>query len=152
MLYPKEDRVNSVLNFSCRTCSYTEPASTSCIMRNELQSKVGETAGVTQDVAHDPTVGAPPDTPVPSFCTMCGQEILCPLCGQETDNGFYLEAEDPESLMTEAMDLGEFDESEMDFEDPESSDPDTPTFSHIVHNDSEEKPSSSRETGHTNGP
>lgn len=120
-------------------------------MRNELQSKVGETAGVTQDVAHDPTVGAPPDIPIPSFCTMCGQEILCPLCGQETDNGFYLEAEDPESLMSEAMDLGEFDESEMDFEDPESSDPDTPTPSRMNYHDGENKPPIDRGNGNTNG-
>lgn len=32
---------------------------------------------MTQDVGADPTVG------LPDFCTLCGQEILCFLCGDE---------------------------------------------------------------------
>ncbi|KAK8152721.1 hypothetical protein BC567DRAFT_43333 [Phyllosticta citribraziliensis] len=34
---------------------------------------------------------------VPSFCTMCGQEIFCGMCGQETkDAGLFIEADDEE--------------------------------------------------------
>ena len=32
---------------------------------------------MTQDVGADPTVG------LPDFCTLCGQEILCFICGDE---------------------------------------------------------------------
>jgi DNA-directed RNA polymerase II subunit RPB9 len=34
---------------------------------------------------------------LPEMCTLCGQEILCPVCGGPTDAGVMLEAEDPES-------------------------------------------------------
>ena len=61
MLYPKEDQDAHKLQYTCRTCQYTEEAESSCIFRNELNTSAGETAGVTQDVASDPTVG--------SFCS-----------------------------------------------------------------------------------
>jgi DNA-directed RNA polymerase II subunit RPB9 len=56
MLYPKEDPENRQLLYTCRTCQYTEEAASSCVFRNVLNSASGETAGVTQDVASDPTV------------------------------------------------------------------------------------------------
>lgn len=56
MLYPKEDADAHQLQFTCRTCQYTEPAQSSCVFRNVLNNTSGETAGVTQDVASDPTV------------------------------------------------------------------------------------------------
>ncbi|EON64437.1 hypothetical protein W97_03668 [Coniosporium apollinis CBS 100218] len=90
LLYPQEDTENNKLMFACRSCRYSEPAHSNCVYRNELSSTVGETAGVTIDVASDPTVGEP----IPGFCTMCGSEIFCVKCGQETENGFYLEVED----------------------------------------------------------
>jgi DNA-directed RNA polymerase II subunit RPB9 len=75
-------------------------------MRHEIASTVGDTAGITQDVGQDPTVGLSDsfsDTslsgPLPDFCTMCGQEIFCEICGQETENGFYIEADDEESAL-----------------------------------------------------
>ena len=77
MLYPKEDRMSNTLMFACRTCQFSEPAVSSCVFRNTLYNTVGETAGVTQDVGADPTVG------IPDFCTLCGQEILCFICGDE---------------------------------------------------------------------
>ena len=58
MLYPREDETARKLMFTCRTCQYSEEAQTSCIYRNVLNNAVSETAGVTQDVASDPTVGA----------------------------------------------------------------------------------------------
>lgn len=78
MLYPKEDRNSNKLMFACRTCQFSEDAISSCVFRNNLYNTVGETAGVTQDVGSDPTVG------IPTFCTLCGQVITCDICeGQE---------------------------------------------------------------------
>lgn len=74
MLYPKEDRVNNTLMFTCRTCHVGEPATSHCVFQNKLHSQVGDTAGVTTDVGSDPTVGAP------IFCTMCGDDIRCSIC------------------------------------------------------------------------
>ncbi|RJE25174.1 hypothetical protein PHISCL_02513 [Aspergillus sclerotialis] len=75
LLYPKEDRVNNRLMFTCRTCHVGEPASSYCIYQNKLNTQVGDTAGVTQDVGSDPTVC------LPGFCTLCGDEITCFVCG-----------------------------------------------------------------------
>ncbi len=77
MLYPKEDRALNKLMYSCRTCQFSEPAASACVYRHDLSNTVGETAGVTQDVAADPTVGSPDD-----LCLLCGQEIQCGICGQ----------------------------------------------------------------------
>lgn len=59
MLYPKEDEVDRKLMFTCRTCNFSEEATSSCIFRNAMNNAAGETAGVTQDVGSDPTVGSP---------------------------------------------------------------------------------------------
>lgn len=56
LLYPKEDRATNQLMFTCRTCHVGEPATSYCVYQNKLHSQVGDTAGVTQDVASDPTV------------------------------------------------------------------------------------------------
>ena len=108
MLYPKEDRINNTLMFSCRTCPFSEPAASSCVFRNNLYNTVGETAGVTQDVGADPTVG------LPEFCTctLCGEEIVCFLCGQAPSTGYVrLIPEDYEEDMME--DLSSLDSSSI---------------------------------------
>jgi DNA-directed RNA polymerase subunit M/transcription elongation factor TFIIS len=56
MLYPKEDEATRTLKFTCRTCQYTEEAKSWCVYRNNVSTTAMETAGVTQDVASDPTV------------------------------------------------------------------------------------------------
>ncbi|KAK0388972.1 hypothetical protein NLU13_2549 [Sarocladium strictum] len=56
MLYPKEDVDARKLQFTCRTCQYTEEAQSTCVFRNFLNTSAGETAGVTQDVGSDPTL------------------------------------------------------------------------------------------------
>ncbi|KAK3322814.1 hypothetical protein B0H66DRAFT_215371 [Apodospora peruviana] len=56
MLYPKEDEQEHKLLFTCRTCNFSMPATSSCIYRNEFNNQAGETAGVTQDVGSDPTL------------------------------------------------------------------------------------------------
>ncbi|KAL9598600.1 MAG: hypothetical protein Q9179_003853 [Wetmoreana sp. 5 TL-2023] len=84
MLYAKEDRINNKLMFACRTCQYSEDAVSSCVFRNSIYNIIGETAGVTQDVGSDPTVGLPDVT-----CTLCGLEVTCDLCGgiNDSDSG-----------------------------------------------------------------
>lgn len=95
MLYPKEDPDTHLLQFACRTCQYSEEAASSCVFRNVLNNAVGETAGVTQDVGSDPTVG------LPDFCTLCGSEIICFVCGKrEEDHGFM----EDEGLVDEVRD------------------------------------------------
>lgn len=112
MLYPKEDRMSNTLMFACRTCQFSEPASAHCIWRNSLKEDVQETAGNVDDVAQDPTVGTCSSSDsimediedaevegedvVPEMCTMCGNEILCPICGEPTDGALSLEVDDPE--------------------------------------------------------
>ena len=66
MLYPKEDPESRKLLYTCRTCQFVEDAATTCVFRNLLNSASGETAGVTQDVATDPTVSG-------VACVVCGR-------------------------------------------------------------------------------
>ena len=116
MLYPKEDQHNNQLMFSCRSCHYAEPATAACVYRNSLQEQIAETAGNVEDVAQDPTVGDEPsfasaadscigdgaftaldcdeDSDLPRICTYCGKEILCPICGEASDGGVFLEVPD----------------------------------------------------------
>ncbi|KAI9843686.1 MAG: hypothetical protein M1837_006153 [Sclerophora amabilis] len=90
MLYPKEDEATNTLMFACRTCQFSEPATSSCVFRNQLNNSVGETAGVTQDVGSDPTVT------LPDFCTLCGMEIRCRVC-EELSNRCLRGQEEDES-------------------------------------------------------
>ena len=82
MLYPKEDRMTNKLMFACRTCQFSEEAQSSCVFRNNMYNTVGETAGVTQDVGSDPTVGefSDDDDGVGDdselfYCTYCGKDL-----------------------------------------------------------------------------
>jgi DNA-directed RNA polymerase II subunit RPB9 len=124
MLYPKENKAENTLMFACRTCPFSEEATSSCVFRNELTNTVGETAGITQDVGTDPTVGDPDDRDVnaqeygdeacgpkegiememmmPAMCTMCGQEIVCEYCSVPWNGEFYLQVEDHDVQMHEA--------------------------------------------------
>ena len=139
MLYPKEDRLNNTLMFACRTCQFSEPAASSCVFRNNLYNTVGETAGVTQDVGSDPTVG------LPDFCTctLCGDELLCFVCGEAACTGFvgfalaandedYEEniMEDPSEDETseESQNDGECVEVEVDVEDESDVEHEEPTI------------------------
>lgn len=72
--------------FTCRTCHVGEPATSYCVYQNKLNSQVGDTAGVTQDVASDPTVCVPELSfgflSIPGFCMCCGKEMACETCGR----------------------------------------------------------------------
>ena len=106
MLYPKEDEDSHKLQFTCRTCQFTEEATSTCVFRYVSGNAAGETAGVTQDVGSDPTVrshhphhllpsspnrttGAPAPAPAPApdafesvaerslaVCLRCGMTLL----------------------------------------------------------------------------
>lgn len=75
LLHPKEDRDTKELLFVCSSCNSSERHDVACTYRNKLETAAEETAGVTADVASDPTVG------LPGFCTMCGEAIQCAVCG-----------------------------------------------------------------------
>ena len=109
MLYPKEDRERNKLMFACRTCQFSEEAPSSCVFRNNLYNTVGETAGVTQDVGSDPTVGSP------DFCTLCGQEVVCFYCGGDECCGStgFEEVEDEDMLEEVETDSG-YESTEVD--------------------------------------
>jgi DNA-directed RNA polymerase II subunit RPB9 len=81
MLYPKEDEDAHKLQFTCRTCQYTEDAQSTCVFRNVLNTSAGETAGVTQDVGSDPTVSGL----APVLCLGCGCAIACDTCLEPCD-------------------------------------------------------------------
>ena len=102
MLAPKEDRINNKLMYCCRMCQYSEEADSACIFRNNIYNVIGETAGVTQDVGSDPTVGLPD-----FWCTLCGQEIACNL---------YDGADDGDS---DAVDLFSNESEELDDDEEE---------------------------------
>ncbi|OAA53736.1 DNA-directed RNA polymerase, M/15kDa subunit [Cordyceps fumosorosea ARSEF 2679] len=88
MLYPKEDEEAHKLQFTCRTCQYTEEARSTCVFRNILNNSAGETAGVTQDVGADPTVSSsqPHLQHASLFCTLCGSFITCDTCGEPSSD------------------------------------------------------------------
>ena len=80
MLYPKEDKMTSRLMYACRTCQSSKEATSSCVFRNYLSTNVGETAGVTQDVGNDPTVG-----PTLFLCLLCGTNIVAEEEAEDND-------------------------------------------------------------------
>lgn len=133
LLFPKEDKAENKLLFACRTCAFTEEAASSCVMRHEIASTVGATAGVTAEVAQDPTVGPSSSSSHHSTpeekekevtcCTMCGQDIICNVCHDDWAPGYMLEAEDepahvePEYYMDHDFDVYDddfFDEDDME--------------------------------------
>lgn len=107
--------------FKCRNCAVDIDAPTPCVMRHEISSSVGDTAGITQDVGQDPTVGLTRSfstttlqddghgnhgtddndfdfgIDIPPVCTMCGEEIICITCGEEPAPGIALETLDQDS-------------------------------------------------------
>ncbi|KAF7713116.1 DNA-directed RNA polymerase II subunit 9 [Penicillium ucsense] len=85
LLYPKEDRHTNQLMFTCRTCHVGEPATSHCVYQNKLNSQVGDTAGVTQDVASDPTLPR--------------ANRLCPSCGENEAVFFQSQQRSAESGM-----------------------------------------------------
>jgi DNA-directed RNA polymerase II subunit RPB9 len=102
-------------------------------MRHDISSTVGATAGVTAEVAQDPTVGlsnsssqAPVSEELPC-CTMCGMDIVCVECGEDWAPGFVLEAEDEDPVAVpqevgymDSDDYEGYDDYDEDMEDDSS--------------------------------
>ncbi|KAK3176876.1 hypothetical protein OEA41_008202 [Lepraria neglecta] len=103
MLYPKEDRMTNKLMYACRTCQFSEEAQSSCVFRNNMYNTVGETAGVTQDVGSDPTVGE-------FYPDEIYSELYCTFCGRDLDGSCDEEDEEDEEMEVEVE--GEGDEKE----------------------------------------
>ncbi|KAF2972550.1 hypothetical protein GQX73_g960 [Xylaria multiplex] len=124
MLYPKEDEDSHKLMFTCRTCQYTEEATSSCVFRHVLNSAAGETAGVTQDVASDPTVCGPVSSHCSNIrdaaaaaavatadsslalCLRCGITLLhCTRCKDPASIGEYNECvlQDPDFAVHQSL-------------------------------------------------
>ena len=76
--------MTSKLMFACRTCQFSEEAQSSCVFRNNLFNTVGETAGVTQDVGNDPTVGHTTFDAWPC-CLLCGMDMMAEEAGESID-------------------------------------------------------------------
>lgn len=111
MLYPKEDEDAHKLQFTCRTCQYTEDASTTCVYRNNLNNSAGETAGVTQDVGSDPTVSCL----CLVICELCGEVNypLSPMIVTEEKTRSHKDVNE-EVELSDLMELEDFDEELMD--------------------------------------
>ncbi|KAK2608820.1 hypothetical protein QQS21_002677 [Conoideocrella luteorostrata] len=114
MLYPKEDEDAHKLQFTCRTCQYTEEAQSTCVFRNVLNNSAGETAGVTQDVGSDPTVSEVP----PVLCLGCGCLIFCDTCGDLATEVAVTEAVQSEKCHLESMGMCKFTLPWGEAEDP----------------------------------
>ncbi|CAN6894277.1 unnamed protein product [Brassica oleracea] len=56
ILYPKEDREQSILLYACRNCDHQEAADDNCVYRNEVHHSVSEQTQILSDVASDPTL------------------------------------------------------------------------------------------------
>ncbi|KAF7556818.1 hypothetical protein G7Z17_g1181 [Cylindrodendrum hubeiense] len=91
MLYPKEDADAHKLQYTCRTCQYTEDAHSHCVFRNNLDTNAGETAGVTQDVGSDPTVSELS----PLLCLGCGGVIYCNTCAEPDTEMMVISTKEP---------------------------------------------------------
>ncbi|KAK4155768.1 DNA-directed RNA polymerase II subunit RPB9 [Chaetomidium leptoderma] len=142
MLYPKEDEVDRKLMFTCRTCNFSEEATSSCIFRNAMNNAAGETAGVTQDVGSDPTVGSDSlssdamdsgrrgsgssglsssstTSACISPCIGCGSMVVCETCGDHfsmrpSDRGTPELEHDEASILEFGRDVDLDDDEELD--------------------------------------
>ncbi|XP_018450153.1 DNA-directed RNA polymerases II, IV and V subunit 9B-like [Raphanus sativus] len=56
ILYPKEDREQSILLYACRNRDHQEAADDNCVYRNEVHHSVSEQTQILSDVASDPTL------------------------------------------------------------------------------------------------
>ncbi|ESN97204.1 hypothetical protein HELRODRAFT_157577 [Helobdella robusta] len=67
MLYPKEDKEQRKLLYSCRNCDFQMDADNPCIYVNKIQHEVDELTQIIGDVIADPTLPRTEDHP----CQKC---------------------------------------------------------------------------------
>ncbi|XP_061976726.1 DNA-directed RNA polymerases II, IV and V subunit 9B-like [Populus nigra] len=68
ILYPKEDKMQKILLYACRSCDHQEVAGNNRVYRNEIYHYAAEYTQVLQDVASDPAL---PRT----------KSVCCAVCG-----------------------------------------------------------------------
>ncbi|KAI8354207.1 polymerase II polypeptide I, 14.5kDa [Blakeslea trispora] len=67
LLYPREDKAQRKLLFSCRNCPYQEDADSYCVYRHEIVHAPSEQTMMLADLSTDPTL---PRTNMQ--CAQCG--------------------------------------------------------------------------------
>ena len=80
-----------------------------------MYNTVGETAGVTQDVGSDPTVGDPSD--ISFCCTLCGQELE--ELDEERREGALVEVAEGKGMQITTFSLEEMSRMEEEEEEEE---------------------------------
>ncbi|KAI6237483.1 DNA-directed RNA polymerase subunit [Aphelenchoides besseyi] len=65
MLYPREDKDERKLIYSCRNCDHKEDATSACIYKNQLTHEIDELTQIVADVMQDPTLPKTEDHPCP---------------------------------------------------------------------------------------
>ena len=65
MLYPKEDKKERRLLYSCRNCDHQEYAENPCIYVNKITHEVDELTQIVSDVISDPTLPRTSEHPCP---------------------------------------------------------------------------------------
>uniref|UniRef100_A0AC35EW17 DNA-directed RNA polymerase subunit n=1 Tax=Panagrolaimus sp. PS1159 TaxID=55785 RepID=A0AC35EW17_9BILA len=56
MLYPRENKDERKLNYTCRNCDHSEDAENPCIYVNKLMHEIDELTQIVADVVNDPTL------------------------------------------------------------------------------------------------
>jgi DNA-directed RNA polymerase II subunit RPB9 len=146
MLYPKEDQDAHKLQFTCRTCQYTEDAQTTCVFRNVLNTSAGETAGVTQDVGSDPTVSDLLSLPV--MCLFCGCLVYCVVCGDSNTTGRAVKGDDASTI---TMGVDDTDTSAVAWNLPDLDDTDSCDENMMLDNPPESDDSSDQQSPNSTG-
>ncbi|XP_069631724.1 DNA-directed RNA polymerase II subunit RPB9-like [Haliaeetus albicilla] len=70
MLYPKEDKENQILLYTCCNCNYQQEADNSCIYVNKITHKADELTRIIADVSQDPMLPRTED----HLCQKCGHK------------------------------------------------------------------------------
>eukprot|EP00698_Gefionella_okellyi_P011285 TRINITY_DN2970_c0_g1_i4.p4 TRINITY_DN2970_c0_g1~~TRINITY_DN2970_c0_g1_i4.p4 ORF type:complete len:103 (-),score=18.74 TRINITY_DN2970_c0_g1_i4:638-946(-) len=81
MLYPREDKENKVLMFSCRGCDHTVAADEALVYRNEIKHSASEMTQIITDLSEDPTMPRTNDV----VCGNCGNREAIFFQQQVTD-------------------------------------------------------------------
>ncbi|KAJ1497021.1 DNA-directed RNA polymerase II subunit RPB9 [Coelomomyces lativittatus] len=56
LLYPREDKVNSILLYACRRCGHQEESVSTCVFRHEILLQDSGEGGYVRNLASDPTL------------------------------------------------------------------------------------------------
>ena len=104
--------------FTCRTCTANNPNKPSQTLQpNNDPPRANTTNSTLLDLTRSASSLSLEDSVledgpwgvdiVPEMCTLCGQEIRCPVCGEPTDQGVVLETEEQPGATTSKGKEGE---------------------------------------------